>query len=177
VNPETAGIAIIFVGILIMAGAVTAAFARKRPPERSFWLGGVLLHGAMVAAIVLSAYADCLPLWSQGRTLANYDTFMHFYLTGLLTFFMEGMLRQPPIAIGRWIVPRVMLALVALSAFDELILQPLASNRSSTLHDLIGNAAGAIVMGYLGYFARQRGELQNALVGSDPLSAAAAQEK
>lgn len=145
-------LAVVAVCALLLLATVKTALRGKL--TRRLAAVGVMLHGMVVAAIVAGAYAGTLPDWFRGRDIPHYDTFMHFYLVGLLTFFLEGALAAPPLRLGRLRLPVVALACCAIALTDELLVQPHFANRGVSMHDALGNMAGALVMGYLVLRAR-----------------------
>lgn len=133
----------------VLVGLIAVAWRAGGLLTRRVCAAGLLLHGVIVTAIVAGAYAGTLPDWFRGRDVPHYDTFMHFYLVGLLAFFLEGVLAPRPFQIAGLVWSRVGLAVLAISVFEELVIQPRFANRGSSFHDAFGNGLGAFLMSTL----------------------------
>lgn len=140
-----------------LVGLVAVALRAGGLLTRRVCAVGLLLHGVIVTAIVVGAYAGTLPDWFRGRDVPHYDTFMHFHLVGLLAFFLEGALAPRPFRIAGLPWSRVGLAILAISAFEELVIQPRFPNRGSSFHDALGNGSGVLLLSALALRTRRAG--------------------
>ncbi|HNW92679.1 MAG TPA: hypothetical protein PKM88_07220 [bacterium] len=161
-NPALAVVAVCAALLLAVVAAARRGWLTRRRAA-----AGVLLHGAVMATIVAAAYAGTLPDWFRGRGIAHYDTFMHFYLVGLLTFFLETALALPPLRIGRARLPVAALVCCAAALADELLVQPHCAARGVSLHDALGNCAGALLLGWLAMRQQLRPVASCAMISGD----------
>ena len=108
------------------------------------WWAGVAAVGALAAYMTFLAYADRLP--NVFRVVPQFDKGVHFTLSGLAAFFLDGALRRRTLStVSRFGVP-LAAVLVLVPAGIEEYLQRYATFRTSSIWDFAADLAGVIAL-------------------------------
>lgn len=108
------------------------------------WWTGLLLVVAGAAYLSSLAYAEGLP--EIFRVVPQFDKVVHFTVTGLLAFFLDGALGRRALFPGSRVeVPLAAVAVLAPAAIEEY-LQRYSVHRTSSIWDFAADLAGVVVL-------------------------------
>jgi VanZ family protein len=108
------------------------------------WWAGVAVVAAFAGYMTLLAYAERLP--DVFRVVPQFDKGVHFTLSGLLAFFLDGALRRRTLfTVAGFGVP-LAAVLVLVPAGIEEYLQRYATFRTSSIWDFAADVAGVLVL-------------------------------
>ncbi|HVH44061.1 MAG TPA: VanZ family protein [Labilithrix sp.] len=105
----------------------------------TIWWLGLAASGLVAATLSLDAYVEGLP--PVFEEIPHLDKTLHFALAGVLTFFLDGVLRRRMIRLGPVSVPLAAVLFLVPAAIEEF-LQRFSVNRSSSVGDFAADAAG-----------------------------------
>lgn len=127
--------------MLFIAESATMNFSKMRSSNK-IWVFACCLYLGFLIAISTSAYFKDLPLLLKGIPFS--DTFMHFLLLGLASFFGHLALNKRYVMVFGMLFPKAPLIITLCCIVDEIV-QALSANRTSSILDLIANLAGIIL--------------------------------
>jgi polysaccharide biosynthesis protein VpsQ len=126
----------------------------KIKSSNKIWIFACSLYLGFLIFVSSSAYLKTLlPLLLK---IPFADTFMHFLLLGLATFFSHLALNKQYVMLFGILIPKAPLIITVCCTIDE-ILQTLSPNRTSSILDLIANLGGIILF----YFLAERVKLKS----------------
>ncbi|MFO0694047.1 MAG: VanZ family protein [Polyangiales bacterium] len=128
-----------------------------------------------LAALVFVALADtghlAILLWKIETFVPHGDWLVHFLVVGLFAFVLSFALEGRRVRVLA-VEPSLGAVLTCLLATGEELLQGLSPYRTLTLHDLVMNVLGAVVLGTLGTRLAERRRTSpatpNVELASDP---------
>lgn len=118
----------------------------KIKSSNKLWIFACSLYLGFLIFVSTSAYLKTLPPLLLKIPFA--DTFMHFLLLGLATFFSHLALNKRYVMVFGILFPQAPLIIASSCIFDE-ILQTLSAKSSPSIIDLIADLAGIILFYFL----------------------------
>lgn len=108
------------------------------------WWAGVLVITAIAGYMTSLAYAERLP--SMFLLVPQFDKAVHFTVSGLLAFFLDGALRRRTLFTASGFAVPLAAALVLVPAGIEEYLQRYSTARTSSIWDFAADLAGVALL-------------------------------